>query len=213
MNNAPIAQPTPGPIVAGAPEFLTLPVVLVIAGVLLAIIILWIGARAVGRRKAAEEEIEYSGEGVHVAPPEPPVARPEPLVPPTAPSAPPIADAEVPATSPAIAPAPTAPEPAPEIAAAPEAAPESAPVPEPVAPAADDLTRMKGVGPRLADKLNSLGYTRFEQLAALTPDEAAALDARLGDFQGRLERDRWIEQASLLAKDDIAGYEATFGKL
>lgn len=101
-------------------------------------------------------------------------------------------------------------EPAPEpepVAAVPE------PAPAPAAPAADDLTRMKGVGPRLGEKLNSVGITSFAQLAALTPEEADALDAKLGDFQGRIHRDRWIEQASFLAKEDIAGFEGVFGKL
>jgi len=99
-----------------------------------------------------------------------------------------------------------APEPAPEpVAAAPE--------PKPATTATDDLTRMKGVGPRLAERLASVGITSFAQLAALTPEEANALDARLGDFQGRIHRDRWIEQASFLAKEDIAGFEGVFGKL
>src|SRR5690606_20295615 len=93
-----------------------------------------------------------------------------------------------------------------------EAAP--APQPEPVAaPAADELTRMKGVGPRLADRLNGIGVTSFAQIASLSPAEAAELDSKLGDFQGRLERDRWIEQARFLAAGDIAGFEAVFGKL
>ena len=90
------------------------------------------------------------------------------------------------------------------------AAPE--PEPEP-APVADELTRMKGVGPRLADRLNSVGITSFAQIAALSPQEAAELDSKLGDFQGRLERDRWIEQAGFLAGGDIAGFEERFGKL
>lgn len=100
-----------------------------------------------------------------------------------------------------------APAPAPSEPAAPE------PEPAPATPAADDLTRMKGVGPRLAERLGSVGITSFAQLAALTPEEADALDARLGDFQGRIHRDRWIEQASFLAKEDIAGFEGVFGKL
>ncbi|NML07050.1 hypothetical protein HHL13_14770 [Sphingomonas sp. G-3-2-10] len=72
---------------------------------------------------------------------------------------------------------------------------------------------MKGVGPRLAERLNSVGVTSFAQIAALSPDEAAALDAKLGDFQGRLSRDRWIDQAGYLASGDIEGFEGTFGKL
>jgi len=101
---------------------------------------------------------------------------------------------------------------APEAAAA-AVEPAATPEPAPVGPAADDLTRMKGVGPRLAERLASVGITRFAQLAALTPQEADTLDARLGDFQGRIHRDRWIEQASFLAKEDIAGFEGVFGKL
>ena len=79
--------------------------------------------------------------------------------------------------------------------------------------AADDLQRMKGVGPKLAGLLASRGLVRFEQIAALTPEEVTALDADLGAFKGRLTRDRVVEQAAYLARGDEAGYEAAFGKL
>ena len=46
-----------------------------------------------------------------------------------------------------------------------------------------------------------------------TPGQAAELDAKLGAFQGRMARDRWIEQATLLVAGDRAAYEAAFGKL
>jgi predicted flap endonuclease-1-like 5' DNA nuclease len=39
------------------------------------------------------------------------------------------------------------------------------------------------------------------------------IDESLGAFRGRLERDRVLEQADFLARGDIAGYEAKFGKL
>jgi predicted flap endonuclease-1-like 5' DNA nuclease len=77
----------------------------------------------------------------------------------------------------------------------------------------DDLQRMKGVGPKLAGLLQGRGLTRFEQIAALSPDEVTALDADLGAFKGRLTRDRVVEQAAYLARGDQAGYEAAFGKL
>jgi len=149
-----------------------------------------------------------------------PVAEPEPVaevVP--APLPPVVEEAPAPeplADEPIAAAAPLDASPASLASDIAEPAPEPAPAPEPVAaaaPAADDLTRMKGVGPRLGEKLNSVGITSFAQLAALTPEEAEALDARLGDFQGRIHRDRWIEQASFLAKNDIAGFEGVFGKL
>jgi len=77
----------------------------------------------------------------------------------------------------------------------------------------DDFTRMKGVGPRLAESLHGLGFNRFEQLAALTPTEIERLDERLGAFKGRLTRDRVVEQADYLSRDDVDGYEQRFGKL
>lgn len=77
----------------------------------------------------------------------------------------------------------------------------------------DDLTRIKGLGPKLAAQLNGLGVTRFADIAGLTPEAAAALDAQLGSFTGRLDRDRWIEQARFLAAGDKPGYEAVFGRL
>ena len=77
----------------------------------------------------------------------------------------------------------------------------------------DDLQMLKGVGPKLAQKLNQNGITRFEQIASLNANEVAILDAKLGPFKGRLERDRVIEQASYLARGDRDGFEARFGKL
>ncbi len=81
------------------------------------------------------------------------------------------------------------------------------------APAATELTQIKGLGPKLAATLADLGITRVEQIAALTSQMAAELDAKLGAFQGRMARDRWIEQAKLLAAGDKVGYESAFGKL
>lgn len=78
---------------------------------------------------------------------------------------------------------------------------------------ATDLTQIKGLGPKLAATLAERGITRVDQIAALSPAAAAELDAALGVFQGRMARDRWVEQARLLTAGDRAGYEAAFGKL
>ena len=77
----------------------------------------------------------------------------------------------------------------------------------------DNLQALKGVGPKLAAQLNAAGITRYEQLAALSSNEVALLDERMGAFKGRLERDRVSEQASYLARGDSEGFEARFGKL
>lgn len=78
---------------------------------------------------------------------------------------------------------------------------------------ADNLLLLKGVGPKFVARLNELGITRFDQLAGLNANEAAHLDERMGPFQGRLLRDRIVEQADYLARGDTDGFEENFGKL
>lgn len=63
----------------------------------------------------------------------------------------------------------------------------------------DDLTRLVGIGPKLAASLAELGVTRFSQIAAWTPDELASIDQLLG-LKGRAERDAWIAQAKRFAE-------------
>ncbi|HEX2762841.1 MAG TPA: hypothetical protein VHM92_03205 [Allosphingosinicella sp.] len=77
----------------------------------------------------------------------------------------------------------------------------------------DDLRMLKGVGPKLAAQLNENGVTRFDQLARLSANEVALLDSRMGAFQGRIARDRLVEQACYLERGDKDGFEARFGKL
>jgi predicted flap endonuclease-1-like 5' DNA nuclease len=77
----------------------------------------------------------------------------------------------------------------------------------------DEFSRMKGVGPKFADALHALGYNRYDQLARLTPTELERVDAQLGPFKGRLQRDRIIEQADYLSRGDTDGFEGRFGKL
>jgi predicted flap endonuclease-1-like 5' DNA nuclease len=77
----------------------------------------------------------------------------------------------------------------------------------------DDFCRLKGVGPKLADALRGIGFTRYEQLASLTPNEIARIDNQLGAFRGRIARDRIVEQADYLARGDTDGFEQRFGKL
>ncbi len=85
----------------------------------------------------------------------------------------------------------------------------------PAAPpaAGDDLTLLKGVGPKLSTRLRDLGITSFAEIAAWGEADIAAVDAQLGTFAGRATRDNWVEQAGFLARGDHAGYEAKFGKL
>jgi len=77
----------------------------------------------------------------------------------------------------------------------------------------DNLRLLKGVGPKMAAQLNEFGITRFHQLAGLTENEVALLDKRMGAFEGRIARDRLVEQACYLERGDTDGFEAKFGKL
>ena len=63
---------------------------------------------------------------------------------------------------------------------------------------ADNLKLLKGVGPKLEQTLNELGFYHFDQIAAWTEAEVAWVDTRL-KFKGRIQRDGWIEQAKILA--------------
>ena len=111
-------------------------------------------------------------------------------------------------------------EPVMAVAAEPEflaAQPESEALPAVDVPAddrpADDLSRIKGLGPKLRARLAELGVTRFEQIAGWSDADLAAIDAQLGAFAGRPAKDNWVEQARLLASGDLAAYEAKFGKV
>jgi predicted flap endonuclease-1-like 5' DNA nuclease len=176
--------------------------ILIAIAMALALAIIWWGARQRRRRAKVEARHDVAVEThVSAAPVEAVLAEPAeamPLMPPLVVPAPP----------------PPAPSPPPPADVAPVVAPTPLSVARPVEVAQrDELGRMKGVGPKLAARLAELGYTRFEQIAALTPAEADALDAQLGSFRGRLTRDRWVEQATYLANDDRAGFEAAFGRL
>lgn len=114
-----------------------------------------------------------------------------------------------------FAPAPVV-EPLPEPGAATAGLATAELAPQPVevpAGPADPLTRMKGLGPKAEAALNALGITRYDQIAAWSDADVARIDAAMGAFKGRIVRDRWVEQARFLASGDIAGFEATFGKL
>lgn len=77
----------------------------------------------------------------------------------------------------------------------------------------DDLRKIKGIGPKLNALLTELGVSRYDQIAGWGEREIAEVDPYLGAFKGRIVRDNWVDQAGYLAKNDIAGFEAKYGKL
>ena len=178
----------------------------------------WVWA-ATGREASSVETfaaddglLKKTGEPVRPADSEPVSSVPEtttpvPAPPPPAPKpivAPPVSSEPKTAAKPAIKPAAPA-----------DAVP--APAGKPNIPAAvgepDNLRLIKGVGPKLNTLLNSLGVTRFDQIAEWKEAEITEVDQYLDTFSGRITRDAWIDQAKFLAKDDIAGFEKKYGKL
>ena len=75
--------------------------------------------------------------------------------------------------------------------AAPKAAAKAAPAAG--ASASDDLTQLTGVGPAAAKKLAEAGLTSFAQIAALSEDDIAGIEAVK-------VKSEWVEQAKELAK-------------
>jgi NADH-quinone oxidoreductase subunit E len=65
---------------------------------------------------------------------------------------------------------------------------------------ADDLKRIKGVGVKLEALLNSMGFFHFDQIANWSGDEVAWVDQNLEGFKGRVTRDVWVAQATILAE-------------
>jgi predicted flap endonuclease-1-like 5' DNA nuclease len=78
---------------------------------------------------------------------------------------------------------------------------------EPVAPleSVDDLTRIRAIDAELASKLNELGVTRYAEIAGWTSEDVHTASDLLG-FDGRIERENWIEQAQILARGGATSY-------
>ncbi|WP_363349678.1 hypothetical protein [Methylocystis echinoides] len=89
-----------------------------------------------------------------------------------------------------------APRPARDKKAAPGVKPETLPAPRDGG--ADDLARIKGIGPKSLEKLNALGVFHYDQIATWNLDNAKWIGSAIG-APGRVERDRWIQQARDLA--------------
>ncbi len=64
---------------------------------------------------------------------------------------------------------------------------------------ADDLKRIRGVGPKLEGVLHDLGIYHYDQIATWGPKEIEWVDDHLEGFRGRVARDDWVAQATTLA--------------
>ena len=94
---------------------------------------------------------------------------------------------------------------APKKLAAPAA--RKAATPQAATGKADNLRRLIGIGPVNERLLKGLGVTTYAQVAAWTAADVKRIEEVL-NFDGRIAREKWIEQAKLLA----AGNEAEFAR-
>ena len=83
------------------------------------------------------------------------------------------------------------------------------------APAVDlgNLAHLKGVGAKFGEKLAAAGITRIDQIAGWSGADISVIDGQMGEFRGRIEGDRLVEQAKLLSEGRVTEYETLFGKL
>lgn len=76
---------------------------------------------------------------------------------------------------------------------------------------ADDLTRIEGIGPKVAKVLNGAGITTFEALAHANPADVQNV-LKASGLQ-MMNPEGWIEQANLAAKGDWEAFERLQGEL
>lgn len=73
----------------------------------------------------------------------------------------------------------------------------------------DDLRRVIGIGPVNERRLNEHGTTTFAQIAAWTAADIKKAEEYL-QFNGRIQRERWVAQAKLLVAGDERNLHAAF---
>ena len=74
---------------------------------------------------------------------------------------------------------------------------------------ADNLRRLIGIGPVNEKLLKGQGVTTYAQIAAWTDADVKRIEDVL-NFDGRIAREKWIEQAKLLAAGDEAEFARRF---
>ncbi len=167
-------------------------------------------------KKIAKPEVNTPAPAEKVAAPARKAAAPKNTTPkavapaPKVVEAPKVVDAKVAAPKPAAEPKAEAPAPVKatakpvktEVKPTPKAKPAS-PKPEMLKAArngkADDLTQLKGVGPKLALALQEAGIFHYDQIAEWTEDQTAWVDDNIAGVRGRASRNEWVNQALELA--------------
>ena len=70
---------------------------------------------------------------------------------------------------------------------------------------ADDLRKIDGIGPKIAEILTKAGLDTFEQLAATTPEYLKTILEAAGQYYTRFDPESWPKQANFALHN---GWEA-----
>ena len=89
------------------------------------------------------------------------------------------------------------------------AAPPAAPVSDD-RPRSDDLTRIRGITSSDAAALQESGYHSYGQVGAMSDEQQAMLESRLGREPGTIEREEWRVQARLLDTGKVREHERRY---
>jgi len=117
-----------------------------------------------------------------------------------------IAELTAAADAPLIAPEPArlAPGAGPAPPSSPEAAPDGDTVPT-ADTAGDDLRRIEGIGPKIAELLAAAGIASYAALAASEPARLRAILDQAGSRFRLADPSSWPAQAALAARGDLEG--------
>lgn len=64
----------------------------------------------------------------------------------------------------------------------------------------DDLKQITGIGPGLEKKLKDSGIKTLKQIAELSDEDITHLEEEIIKFSGRINRDKWVQQAKKLTR-------------
>ncbi|MFV0279464.1 MAG: cell envelope biogenesis protein TolA [Rhodoblastus sp.] len=69
----------------------------------------------------------------------------------------------------------------------------------------DNLKLIKGIGAQNEERLHKLGVWHFDQIAAWSSENVKWIGSYLA-FPGRIDREKWIDQAACLARGEMTGF-------
>ena len=74
----------------------------------------------------------------------------------------------------------------------------------------DDLMRIRGITPQDASALHESGYHSYGQVGAMSDEQQATLESRLGREPGTITREEWRVQARLLDTGKVREHERRY---